>query len=261
MAADTAYRGKQSMLKDCAATFCRLTPRHHPTMNQRHSKPRESARLCRFLSGHFPHGAYRVRFRLPGPTACLCGASTETAEHILFDCPLWLRPDAFATAARPLSSEDIRTFLRINPIAATFEWTDLLASAIQEENEPNRHLTDTPVSTHLAEIWRHTLGKGAAFRAWQHATQPATTNNICDMVKFTTQWHAPTKLASTAPHQQERDTGPWDPGGREQDGDGGRGAQRRRSNPQGRRTGTTATTQQQVASTPAAVGQRAATEE
>ena len=49
------------------------------------------ARFVRFWTGHFPHGAYRQRFRLPGRTACWCGHNPESRRHILFECPLWIR--------------------------------------------------------------------------------------------------------------------------------------------------------------------------
>ena len=49
---------------------------------------KETARLCRFWTGHFPHGEFHLRFNLDRKIECWCGALVETREHILLECPL-----------------------------------------------------------------------------------------------------------------------------------------------------------------------------
>lgn len=36
-------------------------------------------------------GQYRERFNIEGRKTCFCGGGVETRDHILFDCPLWIR--------------------------------------------------------------------------------------------------------------------------------------------------------------------------
>lgn len=128
----------------------------------------KSAKLVRFLTGHFPHGEFRSRFNLEGPVNCACGGGVETREHILLRCPLWIRwwehhPDAalpgngankLADHGVPhalqfgnkddydaegheiitlqnISMDDVEQFLAENWLAGTFEFTHL-TTAVNE---------------------------------------------------------------------------------------------------------------------------------
>ena len=73
----------------------------------------EVARFTRIITNHFPCGEYRKRFKLAQPIKdeqgnvighhmindkCLCGKGghRETRDHILFQCPFYLRAETFA---------------------------------------------------------------------------------------------------------------------------------------------------------------------
>ncbi|KAI0821338.1 hypothetical protein BC629DRAFT_1730271 [Irpex lacteus] len=102
------------------------------------------ARATRLISGHMPIGEYRKDFKLDGRTTCACG-SPDTREHMLTNCPLWIRcwptPPPLTPEERDLlegmdpvdardvqqsfGKEEIAHFLLMNPMAGTFEWADL----------------------------------------------------------------------------------------------------------------------------------------
>lgn len=156
LARQPAYHGRSGLLQPLAPSLCTASARNHPILHPGGGPPHHIARLCRVLTGHFPHGAYRQRFRLPGPHACLCGAPLETLDHILHACPLWLR---CPSAASHPSIADVRLFLDLNPMVGSFDWTDLLCRAQTDH--------DAAVHPSLAEttIWMHTTGKLNAIRA------------------------------------------------------------------------------------------------
>ena len=115
---------------------------------------REMARAARTLTNHLPVGSYRQRFNIPGPALCTCGAE-ETREHHLFDCPNWIRikepsvpvaapphEDAASRrtrAQRGWSAEDVICFLRLNPLVASFEWSEILSHDADDITEGRRH--------------------------------------------------------------------------------------------------------------------------
>ena len=127
------------------------------------------ARLVRFVSGHFPHGAFRERFKFEGNVGCWCGqTAVETRDHVWFDCELWIRkhkpPDLdenpkrqgaqgrSALDMRPATPpgmtrrehilqewryelpelQDLAEFLRLNPIVGTFQWLELIDRAVAD---------------------------------------------------------------------------------------------------------------------------------
>lgn len=104
---------------------------------------KQMAKLVRVITGHLPCGAYRGRFNIPGEEKCACGARSETRDHILRECPLWIRydPSPFGTFQKIVrqqprledSLDGIRWFVKMNPMAASFEWTEL-RNLEQEEN-------------------------------------------------------------------------------------------------------------------------------
>lgn len=150
--------------------------------------PRELARFVRLSSGHAPCGAYRARFRIDGCANCWwCGDAEETRDHVLFHCPAWSRAYDPQRAPRPLheherwdawaldhrallpdpsspdhvrqamdmSLEEMRYFLRINPMAITFAWTDLTAAARADEEDGKTVQTSINIfKAHAHSAWR-----------------------------------------------------------------------------------------------------------
>ncbi|KAI0083459.1 hypothetical protein BDY19DRAFT_998565 [Irpex rosettiformis] len=102
------------------------------------------ARMTRLISGHMPIGEYRKDFKLEGRQTCTCG-SPDTREHMLTNCPLWIRcwtapqppmpdeerlldglePINVRSMTQPFGRKDLHWFLCMNPMAATFKWSDL----------------------------------------------------------------------------------------------------------------------------------------
>lgn len=145
------YRGHQNLLRRSELESIKHSFKNHPLLKAGGENHKQYARLVRFITGHFPHGAFRERFNKEGPVMCPCDKDNpvlETRHHILYECPLWLRPDMpklnhldFTTKLNlakrkhgPLllleeenyaTWQDIQRFLAWNPIVATFEWGDL----------------------------------------------------------------------------------------------------------------------------------------
>lgn len=180
------YRGRSSLFSDDPERICITNAKKSLFVGEHCKNPKLFARFSRFMTGHFPHGAFRKRFHLPGPTACQCGHRIETATHILFDCPLWVRykhmlrpnvPRHPPNPNDPLDDRDpdnydtrihdpefipaeffteprlILLFLRLNPMVASFDWCELLAKA---RSETAAHSTPP---LHAAQVWMHTQGK------------------------------------------------------------------------------------------------------
>ncbi len=152
------------------------------------------ARLARFTSGHFPHGAFRERFNFEGNRRCWCGRSdVETRDHIWFDCDLWIRkhkppdpadvpaggwggpldfrpptPPGMDAAKHALQEwrssaptiKSVSEFLQLNPIVGTFQWLDLVEEAFsnQERSEPN--------SFAMLKVSLHTGKRKEAYGLW-----------------------------------------------------------------------------------------------
>ena len=125
------------------------------------------ARFTRVLTGHAPIGAFRSRFHLDGPVDCLCGQPVETVEHILGDCPVWVRK--WAPRSRLLDSivrldpfADVLWFLKHNPLAATFEFVDYQAQALAELE---RGAPDGPFCQQIIQLWRRArIGNAAPLK-------------------------------------------------------------------------------------------------
>ncbi|KAI0953240.1 hypothetical protein AcW1_007509 [Taiwanofungus camphoratus] len=126
-------------------------------------------------------GEYHSRFNIPGPHLCLCGAE-ETREHVLFDCPFWIRTKRQQGPRDPLlmgppeqrgwTPDDIMEFLRLNPMVSTFDWAEILAKSLLEV-EAARTRTFT-----RARLMCHTVGRQAAwqrFHADRHLDPGMTT--------------------------------------------------------------------------------------
>ncbi|KAI0069531.1 hypothetical protein K474DRAFT_1751611 [Panus rudis PR-1116 ss-1] len=152
---DTSYRGEHNLARIQDLRKCGVSHiKQHPIFQKSGKSNMDFARVARFLSGHFPHGEFRQRFNLEGARECACGQPLETREHILYDCPLWVRspslhrPRHLSHAFRAvliLDEEDeqnrsghpsfkqVYQFLKQNPMVATFEWAELLQKAAEDQ--------------------------------------------------------------------------------------------------------------------------------
>ncbi|KAI0075675.1 hypothetical protein K474DRAFT_1624239 [Panus rudis PR-1116 ss-1] len=174
-----SYRGHHNVARIQDLRKCGPSNKQNPFLRLCGKSNPAFARLTRFLSGHFPHGEFRQRFHLEGPRQCACGYPLETRDHILYDCPLWIRPKSLKRPREPsramrnaliLDEEDeqirmghpsiktIYQFLDRNPMVATFEWADLLSQAAEEQNEGE--------GPHWAQVLvkAHTVIKVALYR-------------------------------------------------------------------------------------------------
>ncbi|KAI0070801.1 hypothetical protein K474DRAFT_1564735, partial [Panus rudis PR-1116 ss-1] len=150
---NASYRGHHNLARIHDLRKCGPSAKQNIFLRQWGKSNYHFARLTRFLSGHFPHGEFRQRFNIEGPRNCACGHALETRDHILYDCPLWIRsrslqrPQELSRAFRAVlvmdeedeqlrshhpSIKQIHQFLNQNPMVATFEWADLLQQAAEE---------------------------------------------------------------------------------------------------------------------------------
>ena len=140
-----AFRGHSWLLPAEQTTYITATPGSHCILKEVGHSVRQMARISRFVTGHFPLGGYREKFNLTGRRECACGAALETRDHILFECPLWIRLQGRDAVARdacqiggtggqgvptPVPIHDVLQFLTANPWVATFEWYELLDTMV-----------------------------------------------------------------------------------------------------------------------------------
>ena len=137
--------------------------KRHSTFQQLGTNHRQYARLVRILTKHFPCGEFRTRFNKDGPIYCSCFSVRqtnnsrkgvlETRNHILYECPLWIRPNEWKRYNHvpdnvhdkmwPPNNQDINLeqlieFLRLNPLVGAFEWGELQEYATKaRENRDN----------------------------------------------------------------------------------------------------------------------------
>lgn len=164
------------------------------------------ARLVRFTSGHFPHGAFRERFNFEGNRGCWCGkADPEDRDHIWFDCDLWIKkhkpPDDVLERYRwgdrgvpraldllpptppgvtllehflrdwratLIQLDDVAEFLQLNPVVGTFTWLELIDCALQDRADGESE------SLALLKVKLHTTIRKAAYERWRgnHPKEP-----------------------------------------------------------------------------------------
>jgi len=110
-----------------------------------------------------PTGEYRERFNKTGVRECYCGGGPETREHILFFCRFWIRVKRVAEGPRHRghhgwTQDDIVVFLRLNPLAFTFTWAEILSQAL-EDMERGAFRTEA-----CARLRCHTTDKIAIWR-------------------------------------------------------------------------------------------------
>lgn len=109
------------------------------------------ARLTRVMTGHAPVGAFRDRFNLDGLKQCPCGnAEPWTRAHTLLRCDLWYREHSwFSRLLDHLKELDpfvgLISFLKANPLAFTFEFSEYWEAVVSEE-EANHHIDTTLMS-------------------------------------------------------------------------------------------------------------------
>ncbi|TFY58003.1 hypothetical protein EVJ58_g6681 [Rhodofomes roseus] len=137
----------------------------------------KTAKIARLLTNHFPCGEYRERFKKNGPIKCLCGRGghKETRDHILFKCPFWIRVKKhkrspfigpfgwkqrhvdtyYSRTQRGWAPSDIVDFAYMNPLAATFEWAEILSKCKDDETRGDM-LTLNWARLHAHTVWRQT---------------------------------------------------------------------------------------------------------
>lgn len=174
-------RRKKASKADESAAESDKPPRVDPDVEDHQTK--FVTRLCRFYSGHFPHGEFRSRFNRDGRIACWCGnAPVETRDHIMFECPLWWRPwnpgiphdDPPGGALIGKTKEEkmpdldeVKRFLRANPLLGTFEWSDLVERAERDQN------AGAPESYACWRVKLETTLRQTAWELWREQDIPS----------------------------------------------------------------------------------------
>ena len=87
------YRGNGLVLKKNDLEKVNHSFKKTPMLRTLGMDNRHCARVTRVMSNHLPCGEFRTRFNKEGPTDCKCGGGLDTREHIIYDCPFWLRPN------------------------------------------------------------------------------------------------------------------------------------------------------------------------
>lgn len=210
-----AYCGHNSLIVPTMFGKCKHTSANWFLKKAGHSNT-YFARMVRFISGHYPHGAFRERFHFEGNQACWCRKlGVETREHAWFDCELWIRkhkpPDKVADEdipggrdgpldfrdlappgedqdeyrsrewqKKPPKLEDIAEFLTLNPVLATFPWLELVDNAFHDLEQGDAESIAVP-KAHL-----HTHVRKVAYERWveEHEEEkPLTEFNAMYAVK------------------------------------------------------------------------------
>ena len=207
---DTGYSGHHSLIKSDEHVRVKAKAKQHwwirsiggASAIKNTGQARIYARATRLISGHMPIGEYRQRFHLEGRTHCVCG-KPDTREHMLNDCPIWIRPwrpiapltlqeQEFLEGTdpidrrsllQPFGREEIYHFLLLNPMAGTFEWAELcdkrdadLASCSCTQHGRTSHAAcswegDTYQHVPVQSIGIHKLAKlihNAPHQQWRH---------------------------------------------------------------------------------------------
>jgi ribonuclease HI len=186
------YRGRHNLIPSEEFRLCKHTYRDNVFLKLLGQDTQLFARTVCFISGHMPCGAFRERFNLEGHRQCWCGAAVESREHILDECPLWIRehPPPGSDGSRHLSVRDIIAFLRLNPMVGTFEWLDLVREGLASVDvgqpcalAPHRANAHSRWRRAIYKRWKPRVAKGDRFekvydpeqvaaRAFQHFAAP-----------------------------------------------------------------------------------------
>ncbi|KIP08671.1 hypothetical protein PHLGIDRAFT_68979 [Phlebiopsis gigantea 11061_1 CR5-6] len=190
------YRGRSNMLHHSQFDCCKHTAANW-FLKTAGKDNTYFARLVRFTSGHFPHGAFRERFEFEGNRRCWCGeCAVESRDHIWFDCELWIRkhrpPDDELERRRrgehrrdaldlvpptppgmssvehflqdwrdsPVNIDQVAEFLQLNPAAATFQWLELVDRAYADRDGG----AGETVNTYKADL--HTRVRRDTYEGW-----------------------------------------------------------------------------------------------
>lgn len=169
LAEHVQYRGHHLLVPEVYRTKLSHTASSNPFLKKAGHDSRLFARFVRFLTGHAPIGEFRDRFKLDGPVDCLCGHPVESIQHIIWECPIWIRNWApRSRILEVLESLDpftnILWFLKYNPLVATFEYADVQEQAQEELGNGARdgfHCRIIRTLLERARVWNDTPGSDA----------------------------------------------------------------------------------------------------
>lgn len=88
------YRGESMLIRQADVAKAVKHDATHWLLRRAGRKHRLYARATRLISGHFSQGEFRDRFNKEGTRRCVCDlqvAPHETRDHILYECPVWVR--------------------------------------------------------------------------------------------------------------------------------------------------------------------------
>ncbi|EKM58643.1 uncharacterized protein PHACADRAFT_89605 [Phanerochaete carnosa HHB-10118-sp] len=142
------YRGHSTLLKQTEHKLIIPDSKHYFLQKFGHDH-RLYVHMTRFITGYFSHGEFHNKMNLEGSRTCLCTNAYETRDHILYECPYWIRksnikppkcaPDQtrleLISAGKQLelqnkeqvvTIDNIHELLLLNPLVGTFEWQDLM---------------------------------------------------------------------------------------------------------------------------------------
>jgi hypothetical protein len=160
---NTHYRGTQSLIRPDEFKMCLHIYSNNIYLKLLGTDTHLFVRVARFVSGHMPCGAFRERFHLEGHSQCWCGAAIETREHILYECPLWIRkhPLPDPDGAQRVGVRDIIEFLKLNPSIGTFKCLDLVRDGLAciEDGRPRE------LACHRANA--HSRWRTAMYEQWE----------------------------------------------------------------------------------------------
>jgi hypothetical protein len=190
---NVCYRGRNNLIPPEEFQLCKHTYHGNIFLKLLGRDTQLFARTVRFISGHMPCGAFRERFNLDRHRQCWCGAAVESREHVLDECPLWIRkhPPPGSDGTRHLGIRDIIAFLQLNPMVGTFEWLDLVRDGLVCIADgqpcaiaPHRANAHSRWRKTIYEKWKPRAAAGdrfdkvydpeqVAMRAFQHFAAPA----------------------------------------------------------------------------------------
>ncbi|EKM48382.1 uncharacterized protein PHACADRAFT_74442, partial [Phanerochaete carnosa HHB-10118-sp] len=144
----TKYRRRSNLLKQMEHKLIISNSKHYSLRHFGHDH-RLYACMTRFMTGHFPHGDFHNKMNLDSSCLCTCADIHESQDHILYECPYWIRPQGIRPPKRvsdqvrielisagkqlelqnkeqQVSIDDIQDFLSLNLLVGTFKWQDLM---------------------------------------------------------------------------------------------------------------------------------------
>ncbi|EKM52257.1 uncharacterized protein PHACADRAFT_101159 [Phanerochaete carnosa HHB-10118-sp] len=167
------YRGHSNLLKQSEHKLI-VPKRNHYFLKKFGNDHCLYARMTRFMTGHFPHGEFQNKMNLEGGRTCLCTNTYETQDHILYECPYWIRTDKIRPPKRApdqtrlelisagkqlelqnkeqvVTIDEIHNFLLLTPLVRTFKWQDLMEH-MQLDVFPLRDNDNPDYESHIINI-------------------------------------------------------------------------------------------------------------